>query len=347
MPEKFKKTLKFFFFSTEDSTRSLFLEPLISNLLEEQLIQKVAVMQRIKHTLYIIIIAFCFTVNPLFNIFNTGLEQTYAATFEIPAKYQTEITKIKDGQTERKSIVSQHTSAKKNGQTIIKMLEIPEYQLSNIIGQWEQLGNEINDDTINNDEFIEYLINHTDIKSYSYTARIPKLYFLVKNEIAEPILYGGKIKKFFKSITFTGWFKIAGALDAQGNYREGYEHLGTQKDALIELFEGVLSKTVKGSYTIVELYTDENGERKGRFKFFNTPDQSEPTFVQPIDAMAAYVLTHLNLVPINPDDADVKKDLTKPIVEILTAMAKTDSHDKVASSAHINRPQTSPKPVLN
>ncbi len=304
-------------------------------------------MQRIKNTLYIVIIVFSFTVNPFFNIFNIGLEKIYAATFEIPAKYKTEITKIKNGQAERESIVSQHTSAKKNGQTIIKMLEIPEYQLSNIIGQWERLGNEINDDTINNNEFIVYLINHTDIKSYSYTARIPKLYFLVKREIAEPILYGGKIKKFFKSITFTGWFKIAGALDAQGNYRKGYEHLGTQKTALIELFENVLSKTTKGSYTIVELYTDENGERKGNFKFFNTPEQSEPTFVQPIDAMAAYVLTYLNLVPDNPDDIDVKKDLTKPIVERLLAKAKTDLHDKVASSAHINPPKSVQKPVLN
>ncbi|MHC4269983.1 MAG: hypothetical protein ACYSTS_16165 [Planctomycetota bacterium] len=304
-------------------------------------------MQRIKKTLYISIIVFSFTVNPLFNIFNTGLEETYAATFEIPAKYQTEITKIKNEQTEKESMVSQHTSVKKNGQTIIKMLEIPEYQLSNIIGQWEQQGNEINNNTINNNEFIEYLINHTDIKSYSYTARIPKLYFLVKNEIAEPILYGGEIKKFFKSIIFTGWFKIAGALDAQGNYRKGYEHLGTQKTALVELFEGVLSKTAKGSYTIVELYTDENGERKGKFKFFNTPDQSEPTFVQPIDAMAAYVLTYLNLVPDNPDDIDVKKDLTKPIVERLIAKAKAGLQDKVASSTYINQPETSPKLVLN
>ncbi len=297
-------------------------------------------MQKIKHTLYVIIIAFIFTVNPLFNVFSICLEQTYAATFEIPTKYQTEIAKIKNGQTETGSIVSKHVSAKKNGQTIIKLLEIPEHQLSNIIGQWEQLGNEINKDTINNNEFIEYMINHTDIKSYSYTAKIPMLYFLVKNEIAEPILYGGEIKKFFKSITFTGWFKIAGALDAQGKYRKGYEHLGTQKDALIELFEGVLSKTEKGSYTIVELYTDDNGERKGNFKFFNTPEQSEPTFVQPIDAMAAYVLTYLNLVPDNPDDIDVKKDLTKPIVERLIAKAKVGLQDKVASSSHRNQPKT-------
>ncbi len=301
-------------------------------------------MKRIKRILYIILFSLALIinpVNPLSPMINIGPEQTYAATSTIPAKYQTEITKIKNGQTERGSIVSEHISAKKNGQTIIKMLEIPEYQLSNIIGQWEQLGNEINKDTINNDEFIEYLINHTDIKSYSYTAKVPMLYFLVKNEIAEPILYGGKIKKFFKSITFTGWFKIAGALDAQGNYRKGYEHLGTQKEALIDLFEGVLSKTAKDSYTIVELYTDENGERKGKFKFFKTSEQANPTFVQPIDAMAAFVLTYLNLVPDNPDDIDVKKDLTKPIVERLIAKAKADSHDKIASSTHINRPKTS------
>lgn len=310
--------------------------------LEEQPNQKAAIMRRKKNILYYIaVIVFSFTVNPFFNIINLDLQHTYAATFEIPAKYQTEIRKIKKEQTGRGSIVSEHISAKKNGQTIIKLLEIPENQLSKTIVQWEQLGYEINKDTINNDKFIEYLINHTDIKSYSYTAKIPKLYFLVKNEIAEPILYGGEIKKFFKSITFTGWFKIAGALDMQGNYRKGYEHLGTQKEALIELFEGVLSKTKTGSYTIVELYTDEKGERKGRFKFFSTPDQSEPTFIQPIDAMAAYVLTNLNLVQDNPDDINVKQDLTIPIVERLIAKAKTDSHDKIASSTLINRPKTS------
>jgi hypothetical protein len=150
---------------------------------------------------------------------------------------------------------------------------------------------------------------------------MPKLYFLVKNEIAEPILYGGKIKKFFKTISFHGWFRIAGALDSQGNYLKGYEHLGTQKEALLELFNGVLSKTVKGSYTIVELYTDENGERKGRFKFFITDKQTEPTLVQPIDAMAAFVLTYLNLVQENPGDAGVKKDLTLPIVQRLLTKA--------------------------
>lgn len=52
---------------------------------------------------------------------------------------------------------------------------------------------------------------------------------LVKNEIAEPILYGGEIKKFFKTISFPGWFKVAGAIDAQGNYEKGFEHLGTQR----------------------------------------------------------------------------------------------------------------------
>ena len=132
-----------------------------------------------------------------------------------------------------------------------------------------------------------------------------------------------------------------GALDVQGNYRKGYEHLGTQKEALIDLFEGVLSKTAKGSYTIVELYTDENGERKGRFKFFKTSEQTNPTFVQPIDTMAAFILTYLNLVPDNPDDVDVKKDLTKPIVEKLIAKAKIQSQNKVASSTYTNHPKTS------
>ncbi len=311
------------------------------------LYKKVEVMQRIKHTLYISIIVFSFAINPFFSTFNIGLGQAFASTSDIPEIYQTEITKIKKEQAEVGSIVSKHVSAKKNGQTIIKLLEIPEDQLSKIIVQWEHQGNEINQATINNNEFIEYLINHADIKSYSYTAKIPMLYFLVKNEIAEPILYGGKIKKFFKSITFTGWFKIAGALDGEGNYRKGYEHLGTQKAVLIELFENVLSKTAKGSYTIVELYTDENGERRGKFKFFNTSDQLQPTFVQPIDAMAAYVLTYLNLVPDNPDDINVKKDLTKPIVERLIAEAKVRRQDKVASSSHVNQSKTFSKNSLN
>ncbi len=129
---------------------------------------------------------------------------------------------------------------------------------------------------------------------------MPKLYFLVRNEIAEPIIYGGEMKKFFKTISFHGWFRIAGAPDSQGNYRKGYEHLGTQKAALLELFDGVLSKTVKGSYTIVELYTDENGERKGQFKFFETSEQTKPTYELPIDTMAVFVLTILNLVQENP-----------------------------------------------
>jgi hypothetical protein len=63
--------------------------------------------------------------------------------------------------------------------------------------------------------------------------------------------------------------------------------------------------------------------------------------------MAAYVLTYLNLVPDNPDDIDVKKDLTKPIVERLIAKAKAGLQDKVASSTYINKPETSPKLVLN
>ena len=299
-------------------------------------------MQRIKRTLYISLIILGFTispVNPLSPMINIGPEQTYAGTPTIPAKYQTAIIKIKNEQTETGSIVSEHINVKKNGYTTVKMLEIPGYQLSNVIEQLGQLGHKINEYTIKDRAFIKYMIYNTDIRSYSYTANMPKLYFLVKNEIAEPIIYGGKIKKFFKTISFHGWFRIAGALDAQGNYRKGYEHLSTQREALLELFNGVLSKTVQGSYTIVELYTDENGERKGQFKFFKTAEQKEPTIVQPIDAMAAFVLTYLNLVQENPGDINVKEDLTKPIVERL--IAKVQSQNKVASSTHTNRPKTS------
>ena len=153
-------------------------------------------------------------------------------------------------------------------------------------------------------------------------------YFLVKNELAEPILYGGEIKKFFKSISFPGWFKVAGAIDAQGNYKTGYEHLGTQKKELIDLFGRVLSEIVKGSYTIVDLYTDENGVRNGRFNFFESSEQSDPTFAQPIDAKMAFVLIYLNLVQENPEDIGAKQDLTRPIVEELIVSAK--SKDKVA-----------------
>jgi hypothetical protein len=294
-------------------------------------------MQRIKRTFYIIVIIFGFTispVNPLSSVINIGPEQTYAATPTIPTKYQTAITEIKYRQTEAGSIISAHVNVKKNGYTTVKMLEIPECQLSDVIEQWGQLGHKINEYTIKDRAFIKYLIYNSDIKSFSYTANMPKLYFLVKNEIAEPIIYGGVIKKFFKKISFHGWFRIAGALDSQGNYQKGYEHLSTQKEALLELFDGVLSKTVKGSYTIVELYTDESGERKGRFKFFKTAEQTEPTLVKPIDPMAAFVLTYLNLVQENPGDVGVKKDLTKPIVQHL--IAKAQSQDKVASATHIN-----------
>ena len=301
-------------------------------------------MQRLKRTLYISFIILGFTispVNPFSPMISIGPEQTYAATPTIPAIYQTAIINIKNKQTGTGSIISEHVNVKKNGYTTVKMLEIPGYQLSDVIEEWGQLGHKINEYTIKDRAFIKYLIYNTDIKSYSYTANMPKLYFLVKNEIAEPIIYGGKIKKFFKTISFHGWFRIAGALDSQGNYRKGYEHLSTQKAALLELFDGVLSKTVKGSYTIVELYTDENGERKGQFKFFETAEQTEPTLVQPIDAMAAFVLTILNLVQENPGDVNVKQDLTKPIVQQLIAKAKVQSQNKVASAIHTNRPKPS------
>lgn len=299
-------------------------------------------MLRLKRIFYISFITLVITispVNPLSPVTYLGPKQVYAATPAIPTKYQRAIINIKNNQTGIDSIISEHVNTKKNGYTTVKMLEIPGHQLSDVIEQWSQLGHKISEYTIKDKEFIKYLIYHTDIKSYSYTANMPKLYFLVKNEIAEPIIYGGKIKKFFKTISFHGWFRIAGALDSQGNYRKGYEHLSTQKAALLKLFDGVLSQTVKGSYTIVELYTDENGERKGRFKFFKTAEQREPTLVQPIDTMAAFVLTILNLVQENPGDLNVKKDLTKPIVERLIAKAKLQPQNKVASSAYINSPE--------
>ncbi|MHC4270617.1 MAG: hypothetical protein ACYSTS_19475 [Planctomycetota bacterium] len=281
-------------------------------------------MKKITKTFYIVLIAVGFAVNPvgsLLPVFNVYTKQVYAAVTTISAEDQLAITKIKNEQTATGSIVSEHVNKKDNGQTTVKMLEIPEYQISDIIRQWKGLGHEINEDTINDKEFNKYLINNTDIKLFGYMAKVPMLYFLVKNEIAEPILFGGQIKKFFKTISFTGWFKIAGAIDAQGNYEKGYEHLGTQKEAFIDLFKKVLSKTVKDSYTIVELYTDGNGERKGRFKFFETSEQTNPTLVQPIDTMAAFLLIYLNLVQENPGDIGVKKDLTMPIVQRLLTKA--------------------------
>ncbi len=221
-----------------------------------------------------------------------------------------------------------HVNKKENGHTTVKMLEIPEYQLSSVIAQWSILGYEINEYTIHDEAFIKYLINNTDIRTFNYMAKLPKLYFLVKNKVAEPVLYGGEIKKFFKTISFPGWLKIAGAIDEQGNYENGYEELSTQKEELISLFEAVLSRAVQGSYTIVDLYTNENGERKGRFKFFESSGQTDPTFTQSIDAKLAFLLTYLNLVQENPEDVGVKQELTKPIVEELIVSA--ESKDKVA-----------------
>ena len=308
-------------------------------------------MQRIKKTLYISLFALALIINPanpVSTMFNIGPKEAYAVTTTIPAQYQSAITKIKDEQAETGSMVSEHVNEMKSGHTTVKMLEIPEHQLSDIIGQWRKLGHEINEDAIHNEEFIKYLVNNANIRTFNYTAKVPRFYFLVKNEIAEPLLYGGEIKKFFKTISFPGWFKVAGAIDAQGNYKKGYEHLGTQKEAIIDLFKGVLSKIVKGSYTIIELYTDENGERKGRFKFFKTPGQTNPTFEQPIDAMAAFVLTYSNLVEENPGDIGVKKDLTKPIVEKL--IAKSESQDKIAllgTNQGVEKPLLSRDLILN
>ena len=294
-------------------------------------------MKRTKLILYISFFALAFIFNP------AGPEQAYAETPAISAKNQTALQKIKSEKTEAGSIVSEHINEMGNGFTTVKMLEIPENQLADIIEQWSQLGHEVNADTIHNKEFIKYLLCNADTRLFSYSAKVPMLYFLVKHEIAEPIIYGGKIKKFFKTIKFRGWFRIADALDKQGNYKKGYEHLGTQKEKemIVGLFNEVLSKIVKGSYSIVELYTDENGERKGRFKFFEAPEQTTPTIVQPIDTKAAYLLTYLNFVHEHPGDIGVKKDLTKPIVERLTAKAKVASQDKVASARYINRPKTS------
>ncbi|MFQ5688596.1 MAG: hypothetical protein ACE5GV_18285, partial [Candidatus Scalindua sp.] len=228
-------------------------------------------MKRIKRIHYITLFALALIINPagpVSTMLDIGIEQAYAETPTISAKNQTAIKKIKSKQTEAGSIVSEHINEMGNGFTTVKMLEIPENQLSDIIEQWSQLGHEVNADTIHNKEFIKYLLCNTDIKLFSYSAKVPMLYFLVKHEIAEPIIYGGKIKKFFKTITFRGWFRIADAVDTQGNYKKGYEHLGTQKEMIVDLFKVVLSKIVKGSYSIVELYTDENGKRKGRFRFF-------------------------------------------------------------------------------
>ncbi len=92
--------------------------------------------------------------------------------------------------------------------------------------------------------------------------------------------------------------------------------------------EAVLSRAVKGSYTIVDLYTDENGERNGRFKFFESSEQTDPTIEQPIYAKLAFVLIYLNLVQENPEDIGAKQDLTRPIVEKLIVSA--ESKGKVA-----------------
>ena len=274
---------------------------------------------------------FSFIINPLGPVsalFNRCPMQAYAESSTIPDKYQSEISKIIREQTDSGSIISEHLNEKESGHTTIKMLEIPEHQLTETIKQWSDLGNKINEDTINNNEFIKFLVNNTDMRAFSYTAKVPIFFFLVKNELAEKVLYGGNIKKYFKNISFPGWFRIAGALDEQGNYKKGFEHLATEKENLVRLFEGVLSKTVKGSYTIVELFTDEKGERKGRFKFFETPEQVDPSFVQPIDPMAAYVLVYLNLVQDDPGDRGVKADLAKPIVERL--VLRTDSRKTIA-----------------
>ena len=292
-------------------------------------------MQIANKILFFTIIVLFFILAPIYPVsivFRTESECANAETLESLNQYQTEIAYIKNKQTRKGSVISEHVNAKKSGHTTVKMLEIPENQLADTIGQWGNLGYEINEDTIKNDEFVKFLVNHTDIRAFSYTAKVPFFFFLVKKELAEKVLYGGNIKKFFRKISFPGWFRIAGALDEQGHYEKGFEHLASEKKNLIRLFEDVLSRTVKGSYTIVELFNDENGERKGQFKFFETSEQIEPTFIQPVDAMAAFVLIYLNLVAVHPGDKGIKEDLSRPIIEKLAA--RTDSQQKIALLNH-------------
>jgi len=281
-------------------------------------------MQGIRKSLFIGFVVLGLTINPLnplSTMSNPCAEEAHETTTAITAKDQTAITKIKSEQIEEGSVVSEHVNEKENGQTTVKMLEIPEHQLTDIIRQWRELGHEINDYTIHDEEFIKYIVSKADIRFISYTVKMPNLFFLVKKKIAEPMLYGGEIKKFFKTISFHGWFKVAGAIDEQGNYQKGFEHLVTKKEEIVGLFKEVLSKTEKGCYTIVELNTDESGERKGCFKFFNSCEHTKPTFEHPIDAMAAFGLIYMNLVQNNPGDIGVKEDLTKPIVKKLAAKA--------------------------
>ena len=145
-------------------------------------------MQRLKKTFCISLIALGFLIYPasiLLSVFTIYTKQAYATVPELSAHDQSAITKIINKQTATGSIVSEHLNKRDNGQTIVKMLEIPENQLTDIIVHWEQFGHEINGATINDKEFIKYLINNSDMRSFSYTAEIPKLYFLVKHEIAE------------------------------------------------------------------------------------------------------------------------------------------------------------------
>ncbi len=297
--------------------------------------------QRAKKGLFLGIIAFYFTVNPPYpasTLCNMGIKDAHAVSLKIPAECQSAMTRIKSKQTAAGSIISEHINVKSNGYVTVKMLEIPEHQISQVIEQWEILGNRIDKNTIHDDEFIHYLVNNADVRSFSLMAKVPRLFFLVKNELAEPVLYGGEVTKFWKTITFSGWLKVAGALDSQGNYKKGFEHLVAEKDNIIGLFKKVLSNTVTGSYTIVELYTDGNGERKGMFKFYKSYNLSTPTFVRSLDVMAAFGLTYLNLVPENPDDIGVKEDLTKPIVEKLISESEVLKNTLALMEKNDNKP---------
>ncbi len=118
-------------------------------------------MKRIKRTLYISFFALALIINPagpVSTMFNIGPEQADADTPTISAKNQTALQKIKSEKTGAGSIVSEHINEMGNGFTTVKILEIPENQLSDIIEQWSQLGHEVNADTIHNKEFIKYLL---------------------------------------------------------------------------------------------------------------------------------------------------------------------------------------------
>ncbi len=132
--------------------------------------QRLSIIQRAKQTLYISLTTFYLIISPVTTVSimsNIDPQEAYAATTTIPARYQTAITKIRNEQTETGSMVSEHVNELKSGHTTVKMLEIPEHQLSDIIRQWRRLGHEINRDTIHNEEFIKYLVSNANIRTFN------------------------------------------------------------------------------------------------------------------------------------------------------------------------------------